>query len=236
MAGVEAAFHILADGNDFQPMVAALDHKRRFDNDEGPNTGGMGAYSIDTILSAAQQTEVIERIVRPTLRAAKAYSGILYVGLMMTSDGPKVVEYNCRFGDPETQVILPRLQTNLLEVLFDIADHRLQSRQLEWNSDVTASVVLVSGGYPGAYETGKEIFGLEEAGRLEGVKIYHAGTRAENGKSGRIFTDGGRVLNVTARGATLEQALNRAYAGCEMIRFEGKGYRRDIGQKGLLKK
>ena len=156
MAGEEASFHVFADGTAFAPMVLAQDHKRRFDGDAGPNTGGMGAYSVDTILSGQQQLEVIERIVRPTLRAAKSYSGILYVGLMMTPDGPKVVEYNARFGDPETQVILPRLKTDLLSVLIDMAEHRLGSRKLEWHADVTATVVLVADGYPGKIEAAKK--------------------------------------------------------------------------------
>jgi phosphoribosylamine--glycine ligase len=233
MAGEEASFHVFADGTAFVPMVLAQDHKRRFDGDAGPNTGGMGAYSTDTILSVQEQTDVIERIVRPTLEAAKSYSGILYVGLMMTAEGPKVVEYNARLGDPETQVILPRLKSDLLSVLIDIAEHRLSSRKLEWHADVTASVVLVVDGYPGKIKTGQEIRGLKQAGRIEGVKIYHAGTTWQDGK---IFTSGGRVLNVTGRGTTLPAALERAYAAAEVIEFDDKAYRKDIGQKGLLKK
>jgi phosphoribosylamine--glycine ligase len=213
-------------------MAVSQDHKRRFDGDQGPNTGGLGAYSIDTILTKDQHSTVLSTIIRPTLEALKDYSGILYAGLMLTSDGPKVVEYNVRFGDPETQVILPRLKTDLLEILVDIADHRLASRRVEWSTDVTATVVLVGAGYPGKVENGKRIDGLDEAGRLEGVRIYHAGTRAEDG---RIYTSGGRILNVTARGATLSQALDRAYAAAEVIKFEGKDYRRDIGRKGLAK-
>jgi phosphoribosylamine--glycine ligase len=213
-------------------MAVAQDHKRRFDGDAGPNTGGMGAYSTDTILSAQQQSEVIERIVQPTLRAAKSYSGILYVGLMLTAAGPKVVEYNARFGDPETQVILPRLKTDLLSIFMDIAEHRLGPRKLEWSSDVTATVALVSKGYPGRTEPGKEVRRLAEAARIEGVKVFHAGTQWQDGK---IFTAGGRVLNVTGRGSSLAVALERAYAAAEVIEFEGKDYRRDIGQKGLSK-
>jgi phosphoribosylamine--glycine ligase len=151
---------------------------------------------------------------------------------MLTPFGPKVVEYNVRFGDPEAQVILPRLKSDLLEILMDIADHRLASRQVSWSSDVTATVVLVPSGYPGKVETGKLIEGLDDAGRLDGVRIYHAGTREQDGK---VYTAGGRVLNVTGRGATLSQALDRAYAAAEMIRFEGKDYRKDIGKKGLAK-
>ncbi len=232
LQGEEASFHVFADGRDFQPMVPAQDHKRRFDRDKGPNTGGMGAYSIDTILTGEQYRSVLDRIIRPTLDAAETYSGILYAGLMLTSGGPKLLEYNARFGDPETQVILTRLKTDLVEVFVDIAEHRLAARPLEWRPDAAATVVLVAGAYPGKVETGKEIFGLDEAKRVDGVKVYHAGTRWEAGK---IYTAGGRVLNVTARGATLAEALDRAYFVAQMIEFDGKDCRRDIGQKGLSK-
>ncbi|OLC29259.1 MAG: phosphoribosylamine--glycine ligase, partial [Acidobacteria bacterium 13_1_40CM_56_16] len=230
--GEEASFHVFADGRYFQPMVAAQDHKRRFDADTGPNTGGMGAYSVDTILSKRQQDTILSRIIKPTLEAAESYSGILYAGLMLTAEGPKLLEYNVRFGDPETQVILSRLKTNLLDVLIDTAEHRLPSRKLDWTPDAAATVVLVSRGYPGKVETGKQVFGLEEAKRIEGVKVYHAGTRCEDGK---VYTAGGRVLNVTARGSTLAEALERAYFVAQMIKFEGKDYRKDIGKKGLAK-
>ncbi len=232
LSGEEASVHVFADGTDFQPMVVAQDHKRRFDGDTGPNTGGMGAYSMDTILSAGTRRRVIEEIIRPTLNAAHSFSGILYAGLMLTAAGPKIIEYNVRFGDPETQVILPRLQTDLLDVLLDMAEHRLASRTLEWSPVATAAITLVEHGYPGKVAGGNRISGLEEAGRLNDVKVYHAGTRFEDG---HYYTAGGRVLNVTARGLSLAEALQRAYAATEMINFEGKDYRRDIGQKGLAK-
>ena len=232
LEGDEASFHVFADGSDFQPMVPAQDHKRRFDGDNGPNTGGMGAYSVDTILSREQQDAVLNRIIRPTLRAAQSYSGILYAGLMLTSEGPKLLEYNARFGDPETQVILSRLKTDLLGILIDLAEHRLSSGKLEWRREAAATVVLVAGDYPGKVENGKQIFGLEEVKRIEGVKVYHAGTRWEGGK---FYTAGGRVLNVTALGATLAEALERAYFVARMIEFEGKDCRKDIGRKGLAK-
>jgi phosphoribosylamine--glycine ligase len=232
MSGEEASFLVFADGTTFHPMAISQDHKRRFDGDEGPNTGGMGAYSIDTILSNEQHELVLSSIIRPTLNALKDYSGILYAGLMLTPQGPKVVEFNVRFGDPETQVILPRLKTDLLDILVDIAEHRLASRRVEWSTDVTATVVLVASGYPGKVEHGKRIKGLDEAARLEGVRVYHAGTREQDGE---IYTSGGRVLNVTGRGSSLAQALDRAYAASEVITFEGKDYRRDIGKKGLAK-
>jgi phosphoribosylamine--glycine ligase len=233
LEGEEASFHVFADGTDFQPMVAAQDHKRRFDRDAGPNTGGMGAYSVDSILSSQEHEAVLNRIIRPTLRAAKTYSGILYAGLMLTRQGPKLLEYNARFGDPETQVILARLKSDLLEVFIDIAEHRLSASRLEWRSDAAATVVLVSAGYPGKVETGKQIHGLAEASRVKDVKVHHAGTRWDDG---RIYTAGGRVLNVTARGATLNEALERAYFVAQMIEFDGKDYRKDIGQKGLSRK
>jgi phosphoribosylamine--glycine ligase len=233
LQGEEASFHVFADGLAFQPMVAAQDHKRRFDGDAGPNTGGMGAYSVDAILSRAQHDAVLNRIIKPTLEAAKSYSGILYAGLMLTAEGPKLLEYNARFGDPETQVILSRLKTDLLDVFIDMTEHRLSSRTLEWQEGAAATVVLVAEGYPGKVENGKQIFGLDEAKRIEGVKVYHAGTRYEDGK---IYTAGGRVLNVTARGATLAEALERAYFVAQMIEFEGIDYRKDIGKKGLAKR
>jgi phosphoribosylamine--glycine ligase len=232
LEGEEASFHVFADEQQFRPMVVAQDHKRRFDGDTGPNTGGMGAYSVDTILSTEQRDSAIDKIIRPTLHAVKSYSGILYAGLMLTSSGPKIIEYNVRFGDPETQVILPRLTTDFLDVLMAIAEHGLAKHELEWRSEATASVTLVANTYPGKVESGKRISGLQEAGRVENVKIYHAGTRYEDGQ---YFTAGGRVLNVTSRGATLSQALDRAYAAADMITFEGKDYRKDIGQKGLAK-
>jgi len=232
MTGEEASFLVFADGVAFHPMVVSQDHKRRFDGDQGPNTGGMGAYSIDTILTKEQHATVIASIIRPTLEAAKTYAGILYAGLMLTPSGPKIIEYNARFGDPETQVILPRLKSDLLEIFVDLADHRLGSRSVEWSNEVTATVVLVASGYPGKVENGKRIDNLDAAARLDGVRIYHAGTRLEDGK---IYTAGGRVLNVTARGATLSQALDRAYAAAEVIHFDGKDYRKDIGRKGLAK-
>ena len=233
LEGEEASFHVFADGAAFQAMVAAQDHKRRFDNDSGPNTGGMGAYSVDTILSDEQQRAVIQGMIKPTLQAAEGYSGVLYAGLMLTADGPKLLEYNARFGDPETQVILARLKTDLADIFTDIVEHRLHSRRVEWRNEAAATVVLVARGYPASVENGKEILGLAEAKRIGGVKVFHAGTRAEGG---RIYTNGGRVLNVTARGTTLAEALERAYFVAQMIEFEGKDYRRDIGKKGLAKR
>jgi phosphoribosylamine--glycine ligase len=232
LQGEEVSFHVFADGSEFVPMVAAQDHKRRFNGDAGPNTGGMGAYSLDTILSREQQDAVLNRIIKPTLKAAGSYSGILYAGLMLTAEGPKLLEYNARFGDPETQVILSRLSTDLVDVLAGIAEHRLSSVNVEWRNEAAATVVLVAREYPGKVESGKRIFGLEEAKRIEDVKVYHAGTRWHDG---HVYTAGGRVLNVSARGTTLAEALERAYFVAQMIEFEGKDYRKDIGKKGLAK-
>ena len=232
LEGEEVSFHVFADGSEFQPMVPAQDHKRRFGGDTGPNTGGMGAYSVDTMLPDALRQQVIDRLIRPTLEATQTYSGILYAGLMLTDDGPKLVEYNVRLGDPETQVILPRMETDLVDVLIAIRDHRLGEVELEWRPLVSATVVLVSGTYPGKVEKGKEIFGLDEAERISDVTVYHAGTVREGG---HVYTAGGRVLNVTAVGPTLGEALEKAYFVAEMVDFEGKDYRRDIGRKGLDK-
>jgi phosphoribosylamine--glycine ligase len=232
LQGEEASFHVFADGPNFVPMVPAQDHKRRFDGDKGPNTGGMGAYSVDTILSQEQRDAVLNQIIRPTLQAAQSYAGVLYAGLMLTAGGPKLLEYNARFGDPETQVILSRLDTDLLDVLTGIVEHRLSSIKLEWRQEAAVTIVLVTRDYPRKVEVGKPIFGLDEAKRIEDVKVYHAGTRWQDG---RVFTAGGRVLNVTARGATLSQALERAYFVAQMIDFENKDYRKDIGKKGLAK-
>jgi phosphoribosylamine--glycine ligase len=232
LSGEEASLLSFADGPAFQPMAVAQDHKRRFDGDRGPNTGGMGAYSTDTILTAAQRQAALDKIIRPTLENAKTYNGILYAGLMLTAAGPKIIEYNVRFGDPETQVILPRLKTDLVDVFTAMTEGRLNEMTLSWREGAAATVVLVADGYPGKYEQGKRITGLDEAGRMEGVKVYHAGTTAQDGA---IYTAGGRVLNVTAVGNTLRQALDRAYAAAERIQFEGKDYRKDIGRKGLEK-
>jgi phosphoribosylamine--glycine ligase len=232
LEGEEVSFHVFADGRDFQEMVPSQDHKRRFAGDTGPNTGGMGAYSLDTMLSDAVRQDVIDRMIRPTLEATQTYSGVLYAGLMLTDNGPKLVEYNVRLGDPETQVILPRMETDLVDVLIAIRDHRLGEVELKWSPLVSATVVLVSGTYPGKIEKGKEIFGLNEASRIGDVTVYHAGTVREDG---HVYTSGGRVLNVTAAGLTLEEALEKAYFVAEMVDFEGKDYRRDIGKKGLDK-
>ena len=232
LRGEEASFHVFADGTEFKSMVASQDYKRRLDGDQGPNTGGMGAYSTDDILSDEQERQVIDRLIRPTLEATETYSGILYAGLMLTDDGPKLVEYNVRFGDPETQVILPRLQTDLLDVFIAMNDGTLGDVDLDWKPGASASVVLVADTYPGNVEKGKKISGLDEAERLPDVTVFHAGTRWDDGN---VYTNGGRILNVTAVGSSLEQALEKAYDAAEVIDFDGKAFRLDIGQRGLRK-
>lgn len=232
LSGEEASFHVFANGADFQTMVASQDHKRRFDGDTGPNTGGMGAYSVDTILSEEERQQVVDRLIRPTLEAVRTYTGILYAGLMLTREGPKLVEYNVRFGDPEAQVILPRLETDLLEVFLAMSEGSLGDLDLVWKPGASASVVLVAETYPGKVEKGRKISGLEEAARLPDVTVYHAGTRWEDGA---FYTNGGRILDVTAVGGSLKEALEKAYAAVGVIDFDGKAYRGDIGQKGLKK-
>ena len=233
MSGEEASFHVFAAGRTFQPMVIAQDHKARFADDKGPNTGGMGAYSVDNILTDEQRKAVVDQIIQPTLDAMETYSGVLYAGLMLTADGPKLVEYNVRLGDPETQVILPRLKTDILDVFRAVQENRLDRLEMEWRGGASATVVLVADSYPGKVEKGKEIRGLVEARSVSDVKVYHAGTRWEDG---RLYTNGGRILNITAVGDSLSEALQKAYFVAEMIDFEGKDYRSDIGQKGLRAK
>jgi len=223
----------LTDGEGYAALVPTRDHKRVFDNNEGPNTGGMGAYSSDELLPGALRETITKKIVEPTLRGLKAdgirYQGFLYIGLMLTKDGPKVLEYNCRLGDPETQAILARVDFDLAEVLSDVAKGKLQPEKLKWKPGASACVVLASAGYPGKFESGKEIRGLEEAAKLSDVKVLHAGTKRDGS---RIVTNGGRVLGVTAVGDSIDAALRKAYEAAGKIHFDGMHYRRDIGRHG----
>jgi phosphoribosylamine--glycine ligase len=230
LSGKELSFIVLTDGERIAPMPPTRDHKRVFDGNKGPNTGGMGAYSSDILLPEALRRIVMETIVEPTIRGlareAITYQGFLYFGLMLTADGPKVLEYNCRMGDPEAQPIAARIDFNLAEVLADVAAGRLAPDKLRWKEGASACVVMASGGYPGHFEIGKRIEGLEEAEKVPGVKVLHAGTkRVAEG----LVTSGGRVLAVTALGDTLEAALAAAYQAVGKIRFEGAHYRKDIG-------
>ena len=233
LEGDELSFIILTDGERYAPLVPTRDHKRVFDNNEGPNTGGMGAYSSDELLPEELRRVIIEKIVEPTIKGLAAdgirYQGFLYVGLMLTTDGPKVLEFNCRLGDPETQAIAARMDFDLVEVLSEVAAGKLRPEKLKWKAGASACVVLASGGYPGKFETGKLIHGLEDAAKMPGVKVLHAGTKLEGNK---ILTSGGRVLGVTAIGSTLDAALQKAYEAVGKIHFDGMHYRRDIGQHG----
>jgi phosphoribosylamine---glycine ligase len=234
LAGDELSYIILTDGENFIRMVPARDHKRAFDNDEGPNTGGMGVCSIDEILPAALEKKIIETVVRRTLAGLKAeglpYRGFLYFGLMLTADGPKVLEYNCRLGDPETEAVLLRADFDLAQACMKAALGDLGRFDAKWFPGASVCVVIASKGYPGDPQTGVPIYGLEEAAKVPGVVVFHAGTR----RSGGVFqTNGGRVLVVSAMGRDIESARRPAYEAVSRIKIEGAHYRRDIGMKNL---
>jgi phosphoribosylamine--glycine ligase len=232
LEGEELSFIILTDGERYAPLVPTRDHKRVFDGNQGPNTGGMGAYSTDELLPESLRDTVISMIVGPTLRGLAAdgirYQGFLYIGLMLTSSGPKVLEFNCRLGDPEAQAILARMDFDLAEALGDVAAGRLDSSKLRWKPGASVCIVLASGGYPGKFANGKRIDGLTAAQQNTGVKVLHAGTKLAEGA---VVTNGGRVLGVTAAAAALPSALETAYQAVSRIHFEGMHYRKDIGAK-----
>ena len=234
LKGREASFLVFSDGEHFLSMVPSRDHKRAFDRDRGPNTGGMGAYSADGILSLEEQREVVQAIVGPTIRGmageGSPFRGILYVGLMLTPDGIKVLEYNVRLGDPEAQPVLFRLRNDLVEVLQAIEGQTLDRVRLRWDSACSVCVVMASGGYPGKYPTGSPIQGVDEAETVGQVKVFHAGTRFQDGQ---LVTSGGRVLGVTARDGDLPSAISRAYRALERVRFQPMHFRTDIGSQGL---
>lgn len=231
LEGGELSFIVVTDGRSYAPLVPTRDHKRVYDGNLGPNTGGMGAYSTDDLLPEPLRKTIVSTIVEPTLRGLEAegipYQGFLYIGLMLSRSGPKVLEFNCRLGDPETQAIVARMDFDLAELLQDVAASRLDASKLGWKPGASACVVLASGGYPGRFGTGKKIEGLASAEQMIGVKILHAGTKRAGDE---ILTSGGRVLGVTAVGPTLGAALGSAYAAAEKIRFERMHYRRDIGR------
>jgi len=232
LLGREISYLVLSDGTEYLPLPVAQDHKRAFDGDEGPNTGGMGAYSTSELLDPELEASIRATIVEPSLAGARAdgfpFRGVLYCGLMLTTEGPKVLEYNVRFGDPETQAILRRLESDFAELALAVAKGHLRGVVPRWSDAVSTCIVLASGGYPGPYEKGKPITGLAKAGALPGVVLFHAGTRrSADGQA--ILTNGGRVLGVTARGATLSEATALAYRAVEAIQFDGMQYRRDIG-------
>ena len=236
MAGEEGSFFALSDGTHVFPLAGAQDHKQVFDGDKGPNTGGMGAYSPAPVLTPAMEQVAMEKFILPTVAAMRAkgrtYVGAMYLGLMFTSAGPKLVEYNCRFGDPEAQVLMPRLKSDLLTVLLAMRDGMLNEVDLRWSDDVALTVAMASGGYPGAYTKGHVIHGLEAAAKLPGVQIFHAGTER---RGNDYVTAGGRVLNVTATGKTVAEAQARAYAAVDLIHWDGAFARRDIGWRALAR-
>ena len=230
LTGPEVSVLAFTDGHCVKPMVSSKDHKRALDNDEGLNTGGMGTISPNPYYTDAIAKECMETIFRPTIEAmnkeGRPFKGCLYFGLMITPDGPKVIEYNARFGDPETQVVLPRLKTDFVDIVMAVVEERLSDLTIAWSDEACACVVMASGGYPGHYEKGIAIEGLDENGRVDGAVVYHAGTALRDGK---FVTNGGRVLGVTALGDTLPQALEKAYAAVGKIHWDGVHYRHDIG-------
>ena len=231
LTGPEVSVLAFTDGKTLRPMVSSKDHKRALDGDRGLNTGGMGTISPNPYYTDEIAQTCMETIFLPTIRAMQAegrpFKGCLYFGLMLTPDGPKVIEYNARFGDPETQVVLPRLKTDFVDIIDAVIDERLDALEIEWSADACACVVMASGGYPQSYPKGIEITGLDENGQVAGATVYHAGTKRAGDK---LVTNGGRVLGVTAAAETLDAALEKAYAAVEKIHFDGAHYRRDIGR------
>lgn len=230
--GPEVSILAFTDGKTIVPMVSSQDHKRVFDHDQGPNTGGMGTFSPSRIYDEKLADLCMKKIFIPTVEAmnkeGRKFKGVLYFGLMITKDGPKVIEYNARFGDPETQVVLPRLKTDLLDIFEAIIDEKLSEVNIEWDDNAAVCVIAASGGYPGKYATGIEISGIDKAEANGETIVFHAGTSCSGG---RYYTAGGRVLGVTAVESTMEKAIEKAYAGIAKIQFEGMHYRKDIGRK-----
>ena len=230
LTGPEVSILAFVDGKNLKTMPSAQDHKRAYDHDEGPNTGGMGAFSPSRFYTDEIAQTCMETIFKPTVAAmaqeGRPFKGVLYFGLMLTPKGPKVIEYNARFGDPETQVVLPRLKTDFVDIVMAVVEERLSDLTIEWSDEACACVVMASGGYPGHYEKGIAIEGLDENGQVDGAVVYHAGTALRDGK---FVTNGGRVLGVTALGGTLPQALEKAYAAVGKIHWDGVHYRHDIG-------
>ncbi|HHT47723.1 MAG TPA: phosphoribosylamine--glycine ligase [Firmicutes bacterium] len=234
LTGEEVSVLAFTDGTTVIPMVSAQDHKAVYDQDQGPNTGGMGAYSPAPVLTPELLQQVEREVLQPTIAGLRQegiiYQGILYAGLMITAEGPKVLEYNVRFGDPECQVILPRLESDLVEIMLAVINRKLAGQTITWHEHHAACVVMTSAGYPGPYQQGKIITGLAEAAALPEVYVFHGGTSAHGS---HLVTAGGRVLAVTAWGKTLEAALNKAYQGVSTIKFDGAHYRTDIGHRAI---
>jgi len=236
LEGEEASILAFADGQTVVPMVASQDHKPAYDGDQGPNTGGMGAYSPAPVVTPALLDEITRTVLVPCVQGmaheGMPYKGVLYAGLMITKNGPKVVEFNCRFGDPETQVVLPQMQTDLIPVLMACCDGSLKATPIQWANGACVSVVMASGGYPRDYEKGRAITGIKDAEQLSNVTVFHAGTRVSGDQ---LVTNGGRVLNVTATGPDIPSTIANAYEAVSRIQFDGAHYRTDIGQKALTK-
>jgi phosphoribosylamine--glycine ligase len=228
LRGEEVSFIALCDGRDVIPLAPTQDHKAVFDGDKGPNTGGMGAYCDSAILTEAQTQQILRTIIYPTVDATN-FTGFLYAGLMMTADGPKALEFNVRLGDPETQPLMHRMQSDLVPILLAAAEGKLATARIEWRADPSVCVVMASGGYPGAYETGKPVTGIQEA-EASGAVVFQAGMRLG---AGGLETSGGRVLGVTARGRDLKEAIRNSYVAVKRIHFDGMHYRNDIGRKGI---
>ncbi|MFH0764753.1 MAG: phosphoribosylamine--glycine ligase [Candidatus Omnitrophota bacterium] len=240
LAGEEASIIVISDGKNFVPLASSQDHKRVFDGDRGPNTGGMGAYSPAPVITGDLSGEILGTIITPIIKglakSGKPYKGVLYAGIMVTKDGPYALEFNARFGDPETQAILPRLKSDIVEVMERAIDGKLEGCKLEWDPRPCVSVVMASGGYPGDYGKGEEIKGLDEAKKLNNTIVFHAGTKAGRRKidpPGLMITNGGRVLNVTALGADFREAVNNCYRAVDLIKFDRMYYRRDIAKRAL---
>ena len=232
LEGEELSFIVVTDGQRYAPLVPTRDHKRAFDGDRGPNTGGMGAYSTDELLPPELREKILESIVEPTMQGLASegifYQGFLYIGLMLTASGPKVLEFNCRLGDPETQAIVARMDFDLAQVLAELASGILEPTRLKWKPGASVCVVMASGGYPGKFATGKKIEGLTDAERITGVKVFHAGTIGDRNS---IVTAGGRVLGVTTAADSVERALATVYQAAAHIHFEGMHYRKDIAAR-----
>lgn len=231
LQGKEVSYLVFTDGKTIVPMVTSKDHKRLLDNDEGPNTGGMGTFSPNPIITSELEREIIDNVIKPTIKGLKqegiVYKGILYAGLMIVNNRPYVLEFNCRFGDPETQVILPRLETDLLDVFMAIEEEKLNKVEVKWKPQSSLCVILASEGYPGKYKKGLPISGFDMVKGLKDVIVFHAGTKFN--EEGRVVTNGGRVLGVTALGKDIKEARQKAYSAVELIHFEGMQYRKDIG-------
>ena len=232
LMGEEASFMAFSDGRTVVPMASSQDHKRVFDDDKGPNTGGMGAYSPAPVVTKQLERKVMETIMVPTVRTmekeGRLFKGVLYAGLMIRNNEARVLEFNARFGDPETQPVMARLDTDLIEIIEAILDERLSTLEIKWKPESAVCIVMASGGYPGNYEKGREITGLDAAAGLKGVLVFHSGTTMKNG---RVVTDGGRVLGVTGLGPSVATAIENAYKGVGAINFDGAHYRRDIGAR-----